>query len=250
MSYNLETIMCNKMLYVGAGCHIEPVKHFPHTKLFIFIDSQPRSQFDNIYPKYNKKFYKKNFCKKLEKKCAEFGFYLQKISCLNPYYHNKITNWKQYFLEKIPKDINPSMLEFKNKLTKQTIRYYISTNIRRNFNIRLYTEIKTSDSIIVSGYYPENEIFDIFDAPKKLFAYTNTLYDVDTSEFNPVYDNNIIYYLKIHKNKAHHYFTSFNIVNYDTGNITTLYDYDKFISVTNNYPQILSNDELYIEIDD
>ena len=29
-----------KILYIGAGCNIEPVHHFPQTKEFIFIKNQ------------------------------------------------------------------------------------------------------------------------------------------------------------------------------------------------------------------
>ena len=36
-----------KLLYIGAWDHISPVMHFPKTKEFIFIDTQPRSEFDN-----------------------------------------------------------------------------------------------------------------------------------------------------------------------------------------------------------
>lgn len=42
----------NKILYIGAGCHIEPVTHFPQTKIFVFTDSQPRSQDDSCYPHF------------------------------------------------------------------------------------------------------------------------------------------------------------------------------------------------------
>lgn len=42
----------NKILYVGADLHITPVTHFPQTKQFIFIDSQPRSEFESTHPKF------------------------------------------------------------------------------------------------------------------------------------------------------------------------------------------------------
>ena len=40
---------CNKILYIGTGCDIQPVTHFLQTKEFIFIDSQPRNEFDSFY---------------------------------------------------------------------------------------------------------------------------------------------------------------------------------------------------------
>ena len=38
----------NKILYIGAGHNIEPVKHFSQTKEFIFVDSQPRIKNENL----------------------------------------------------------------------------------------------------------------------------------------------------------------------------------------------------------
>ena len=37
----------NKILYLGAWHHIQPVRDLPLVKEFIFIDTQPRSEWDN-----------------------------------------------------------------------------------------------------------------------------------------------------------------------------------------------------------
>lgn len=228
--------MFNKILYVGAGCHIEPVRHFPNTKLFIFIDSQPRNEYDNIHPKYHKKFYKKGFCHKLEKECAKYGFTFDHFSRIDSKYSKKIISWKQYIFESIPRDINPTLLVFFNKRTKQTIRYYISTNIRRNLNIRLYTEIKYCDALIVSGYYPEVEILDIFDKPKVFIGYTNTFYNINPKIhiYNKHYDNNVIYYLQCNPNKVYEYFDKFYVINKETGYIKICDSYENFIQVSDD----------------
>jgi len=49
----------NKILYIGAGLHMDPLHHFQYTKEFVFIDTLPRSEFDtnNFYLG----FYSNNF---------------------------------------------------------------------------------------------------------------------------------------------------------------------------------------------
>jgi hypothetical protein len=234
MKPHFISVTSNKMLYVGAGYNINPVIHFPKTKMFVFIDSQPRSQHDNIYGKYSKHFYKNTFRDKLVKKYKEHGFILHSYRILNPNYSNEIMTWKQYILswyESIPTDVNPSLLTFKNKETEQTIRYYISTNIRRNLGIRLYKDIQTCDTLIISSYYPESEILNIFDSPKIFIGYNDTNYRVNTNEFNKNYDNNIIYYLQLNPHKVSNYFSLICMVDSETGDKFVCESYDHFVGL-------------------
>ena len=41
--------MFTKILYIGAGKDINPIKYFPDTKQFVFIDSQPRNEYGFEY---------------------------------------------------------------------------------------------------------------------------------------------------------------------------------------------------------
>ena len=84
----------NKILYVGAGCHIEPVTHFPETKTFVFIDSQPRSEFDSFHPKFNKLFYRSHFLNDLFETCQNYGFTFDSYDFIDNKYCKKIITKK------------------------------------------------------------------------------------------------------------------------------------------------------------
>ena len=68
----------NKILYIGAGCHIEPISHLINTNEFVFIDTQPRNEFDYVYTKFNNSLYKNNFINQLTTECSYYGFCLLK----------------------------------------------------------------------------------------------------------------------------------------------------------------------------
>ena len=68
----------NKILYIGAGCHIEPISHLINTNEFVFIDTQPRNEFYYVYTKFNNSLYKNNFINQLTTECSYYGFCLLK----------------------------------------------------------------------------------------------------------------------------------------------------------------------------
>lgn len=225
------TQYAKQMLYIGAGTHIDPVKHFPKTKTFIFIDTQPRSEFDCCYPKFYKKFYKPYFLYELETICDANGFMLEEFLCLDKNYYKKIISWKWYYSSwffKIPDYINPILLVFRNNKTQQTLKYYISTNINFNINEKLINDIKTSDGIIVCGYLPHADILNYFDSPKMFFGYTNTNYEINEVEFIEKYDNNIIYFLQKCLCNREYYFSNFYLVIYETGEIIKCKSFENF----------------------
>lgn len=233
----------NKILYVGAGLHIMPVTHFPQTKQFIFIDSQPRSEFDSTHPKFYNGFYRPHFVNDLVATCQHYGFILDSYTILDKKYYKNIISNKWYYSSwfyKIPTDINPTVLVFTNKRTKQTIRYYISTNIRFNMNNILENDIATSDGIIVSGYFPEIEILQYFIRPKVFFGYTNTCYNISSS-FSSDNENTIIYFLHKCICNRQYYFIEFYMVYDDSGVIIKCEDFNSFLD------NIKEHDKLVLE---
>jgi hypothetical protein len=80
----------NKILYIGAGCNIEPVKHFLKTKEFIFVDSQPRIKNENLHLEttFNKKEYVSDFVNNLLLTCVFNGFELVSTTVLDKNYHS------------------------------------------------------------------------------------------------------------------------------------------------------------------
>ena len=73
-----------KALYLGTWNHIQPVLDFPETKDFIFIDTQPRSEFDD--KSFHLEFYKPHFVLRLFDVCNSYGFELIKTVELNSNY--------------------------------------------------------------------------------------------------------------------------------------------------------------------
>lgn len=227
----------NKLLYIGAGYHIEPVTHFKHTKTFVFIDSQPRSDIYTIQPKFNTHDYKPYFVNDIISICQHYGFNFDTYSILDKRYYKQIISKKWFYTSwffKIPKDINPTMLVFINKKTQQTLIYYISTNIKFNMNKTLENDIATCDGIMVSQYFPEIDILRYFVRPKKFFGYTDTCYSIKKENLKEE-DNHIIYFLHNCVSNIPYYFTDFFIVFNETGHIIRCTDFKHFFECNKEY---------------
>jgi hypothetical protein len=227
----------NKILYVGAGLHIEPVKHFPETKNFVFIDSQPRSEFDSFHPKFYSGFYRAHFLNDLVSSCQYYGFILDSFTVLDKNYYKKIITKKWYYSSwfyKIPADINPTMIVFHNNKTQQKLTYYVSTNIKYNMNPILENDIATCDGIIISGYFPEKQILKYFVSPKVFFGYTDTGYILEYDD-PAEEDNNILYFLHNCICNTQYYFTGFYMVCNDSGVILKCQDFKHFVEVQEEY---------------
>lgn len=231
-------IHINKILYIGTGLHIEPVTHFKDTKEFIFIDTQPRSEFDSFHPNYHAPFYHHNFINKLKELCFNYGFTFDSFYELDSSYYKQILNWKQYFYflcYKIPNFINPTLLVFINKQTKQTIKYYVSTNIKFNMTNALKSDIETSDGLIVCGYIPEIELLQFFDKSKIFLGYTNTNYIIDEKKNVNEIDNNIVYFLQTCLCNTPYYFKDFYIIDYNNGVNIQCNNFTQFVKLIKNY---------------
>ena len=181
----------NKILYLGTWHHIQPVRDFPLVKEFIFIDTQPRSEVDDL--SFHIGFYKRNFFDDLIHKCVCFGFKLKSAEVIDPNYYKSIFTIKQrlyyYLWDILPNHINPTMLEFFNERTGQTIKYYISTNIQYTMTPNLQKDIEEADALLVSGYHPNIKLLEYFTKPKIFIGYTDTCYDLDKKEDNKKEDN-------------------------------------------------------------
>ena len=217
----LEKPVINKILYLGPWHHIKPVHDFPQVKEFIFIDTQPRSEFDNKL--FYHGFYKQNFYDDLIHKCICFGFELKTEYVIDQNYYKSIFTLRQrlyYFLwDVLPNHINPTLLTFYNETTKQTIKYYISTNIKYTMTPTLQQDIEEADALIVSGYHPNSKLLEYFTKPKIFIGYSNTWYDEDVDED---VDASIISVL--HQTEKTEYFYNFLAVSYKTGQMKECID--------------------------
>jgi hypothetical protein len=220
----------NKILYIGANCHIEPVNHFKETKEFVFIDSQPRSEFDSFHPKFYKFCYRRQFYSNLIELCQQHGFILESTYELDGNYHKKIMSlatYVKYFIKGFPEYINPTLLVFRNNASQQVIHYYISTNIKFNMKPILQLDIESCDGIIVAGYHPDIELLEYIKQPISLFGYTGTSYIIEKPIYN-IDTQNIIYFLQTGNRNIKYYFNNFFAVVKETGIIYKCTSFNDF----------------------
>jgi hypothetical protein len=189
----------SKMMYIGAGLHLEPLSNinFRNVKEFIFVDTLPRSQFDNFVHKnkFEEIYYGKYFIDKLIENCEERNFELVVTEELDKNYFTKILSFTQRikWLKRVKQTfpyICPTLIIFYNKITHQYLKYYVSTNILFNMNNYLKNDLKTSNGLIISGYHPDIKLLQYIKKPINLYCYSETAYNIPQDEIDNA--NNIV----------------------------------------------------------
>lgn len=147
------------MLYVGAGTDISIVSIFPDTNRFIFIDTLPRSEFDN-YTKEDppQKWYRPSFLTELFEECSHYGFTLRKAETY-PDRHDKTCSELLYYY--------PSRLTFHSS-DGRTIEYYISTNLSLPLIMewgQLRNTLYKINRIYVCGHFPDRSLLSYLLTP-------------------------------------------------------------------------------------
>ena len=184
-----------KVLYLGAGAHIEVVNYFPNCNEFVLIDTQPRSEHDEKDYFYEG-FYRPKFIDRIVNKLtkgSKYGFILNEIIELDPNYINTIKTIElqphNRNIINIPY-INPHLFIFKN--SNRILKYYISTNILFNMNNMLEEDIKSCDTLYVAGYHPDIILLNYINKKINFIGDNNTVYfyDYDKDE-NTIISNNI-----------------------------------------------------------
>lgn len=191
MNYNVE-----KILYLGAGLHLDPVMHFPNVKEFVFIDTLPRNEFD-LPNKLHTNHYKEQFITKLVTKFVDSSFTAVDVETLDDTYANTLMNCKQkiyYKFHRLPEFILPTLITFVNHNTSQLVKYYVSTNILYNMTYILKQDINTSDAVIVKDYSPDMSLLSYFDKQKIFIGYNTGYYGIDINKKSRD-PNDIIYFL-------------------------------------------------------
>lgn len=126
------------------------------------------------------------------------------------------------------KFINPHIFYFYNDKTNQKVKYYVSTNIMYNMYMELEKDIRETDALIVSGYHPNNKLFDYFDIPKIFYGSTTTYFGSEEAS-----DSTIITWL--HENLSHtiKYFSEYHLVNFLTNESVGTYNNIKELNESN-----------------
>lgn len=219
----------NKILYIGAGLHLDVIKHFESTKEFVFVDVQPRSEFDSPDSFYEG-FYRKNFYSKLIELVKEVGFELEKSVELDPEYFVNLLDitqrikWLNKVKETFP-NICPTLLVFFNHITGQKLKYYISTNILYNMCWDLENDIRSSEGLIISGYHPNKILLNYVSFPINLYCYDGTCYKIDDEDEDDF--DNLIYWMFHNLDWVDKYFSNIYLVNKENGIMTKYYNIEQ-----------------------
>ena len=236
----MQQKIINKILYIGSGLHLDPIQHFPHTHEFVFVDTQPRNDIDDIKTLYNYDMYNIKFMNKLNDAFVANGFECISNITLNSHYYRRIMKISMalvYTFSRNPRYINPTLLVYTNKKTNQVVKYYISTNFRVNMCEQLHNDIITSDALIVNGFSPDMDLLNYFSnsSPKILIGYSDTRYGYSSTR-DMIFINTILYKLYKKHNEALNKFAKYYFINKTNGKIEFIKDtYTKFLEAVEIY---------------
>ena len=163
----------NKAIYIGAGLDIIPALLFPSLKEFIFIDSQPFSEFgthtyhiegENHISTHD--VLKKDRFENLFSR-PQFMPSLEKVMNQNNFHQSESTS---------------DFILYKNQITNQTIKYYYSCSFPEYLDNDIIHEIKSCNTIIVCGHHPNKVVLDLIQSPTYLIGNNRTHYGYDLDE--------------------------------------------------------------------
>jgi len=235
----MQSKSLDKILYIGAGLHLVSIQHFPDTHEFVFVDTLPRNDFNDV-DKYNSDMYNFTFINKLNDTFVANGFECISNITLNSHYYRrimKISTALIYTFSRDPRYINPTLLVYTNKKTNQIVKYYISTNFRVNMCEQLSNDIITSDALIVSRFSPDMDLLNYFSnsSPKIFIGYSDTCYDYSHT-IGMECINTILYKLFKKHNETLNKFAKYYFINKKNGKIEFIKDtYSKFLEAVDIY---------------
>jgi hypothetical protein len=148
--------------YIGAGLDINPILLMPEVREFIYVDSQPKTEYGSMRPHGNR-FYRQSFLPRLEKQLQTNNF--------TPIHRTK--NYLEY--------ANPS-----NKILK----YYINTAFPSDFNQEIAQQISKSQHLIICGYDPDKSILTLMPNLKYIWMNEHTVYDTPDRQYESEEDMN------------------------------------------------------------
>ena len=152
--------MFEKILYFGTGRDIMMIFDFPETKNFVFHDIMPKVPPDP-HPLMEKDYWLMIF--------IELKEIIEKLGLYYKY------------------DENKQCMQIFNGET-QKITYYFSIYLPDDLdkNIEFIEDIKTCDTLFVSGYYPHIDVLKYIKQPFNIILSSGTFYPKDT------YDNTLL----------------------------------------------------------
>ena len=197
--------MDRKALYVGAYLDLEIINKLFFIKDFVFIDSQPYSEFgkETALYDYNYYYWQNNFLSDL------FPCFFRKI---NGYYRPNFLS----DLKRTAKNLSIALtkeecnkLIFYNHFHNQNIIYLINTSIPEDLS-KISNIIQDYTDLIVKGFHPNAKILNYTFSKIIFWGHKGTVYKYKEEDLEDNDKNNIIYGLT--NNKLNHFFSNFYFI--------------------------------------
>jgi hypothetical protein len=173
-----------KAIYIGAGIDIVPVLLFDTIDEYIYIDSQPFSEFGT-----QTYIVKTNTAKHVSRDERFFNDFSR-----GNFMENLINVMKQNYFIMVEK--NNDFLLFKNN--KKTIKYYYSCAFPEYITKEIKDELKDCNVLILVGHDPHKDILKYIKLPTTIITSNNTVYRHDPIDEN--YDRSTFRILNEDKN--------------------------------------------------
>lgn len=220
-------------VYFGAGLDLKIIKNIPEVENFVFIDSQPNSEFGLEENWHKDQSYIFNCI------CPGWAPFVNGFS--RP---NFIPNLKKTAIEEnmilISEEVNKKLtFQYNN----QTIDYFLNISVPHHLPL-IKNDIKNYDHLIVAGFFPHHYILNYTTKNITFWGNTNTIYKQNT-ENNCLCNNNdvdddekktIIYKLN-NESLYEKKFKKFNLIE-NNGKIQYFFFWENFLRYTQN---ILNN---------
>lgn len=213
--------MFEKILYIGAGLDLSPLKILQDTKRFVFVDSSPRNEYGFEY--YYRPFLRSNFVNNL-------------IEAVEGKYNMKLIS-KEALTNKYEEinvdDLDSTLLHFSDKerlvRSATSLRYYISTGIPNDLyeNKTLIDDIKECDTVYVGGHDPNCAFIRYMSRSFHFIGSSSTWFPENLKNYMKEDDNNcrgFLYYLLTNEDKV----CSYSLVDEQTKKIFTYNTYADF----------------------
>lgn len=147
-----------RILYAGAGEHLDILDHFPECHDFILIDSQPLSTYGYSNPQLSN--YNNEFINNISNNLYSRGYNLDNASQTQNENRKYLTSTKIVF-----------------KSCDTTLSYYVSTSLPNHmYSPTLQNHLRECDTLLISGHFPPSQILNYIKKPFRFIGYSNTWY--------------------------------------------------------------------------
>jgi len=224
-------------VYVGAGLDLKIIKNIPEVKNFVFIDSQPTSEFELEENWHKESNYIFNCI------CPRWVPFVNDFSRPNFIHNLKKTAIKENMIL-VSEEVNKKLtFQYNN----QTIEYFVNISVPHNLSL-IKNDIKNYDHLIVAGFFPHHSILNYTTKNIIFWGNTNTIYkqniehnclcnNIDYNDDNDDDEKKTIVYKLNNESLYEKKFKKFNLIE-NNGKIQYFFFWENFIRYTQN---ILNN---------